>query len=86
MEKNGGNGEIGCIGCGLWRLVVEENGRKGVQTGTECPFFTVPVSRFFRRSDPQFPLKKSIHCTHRRKNGIFCHPPTLTATAASADA
>ena len=30
--------------------------------------------------------KKSAHRTHRRKNRDFCQSPTLTATAASADA
>ena len=39
-----------------------------------------------RRSSPQFPLHKSAHRTHRRKNGMFCRSPSLTAPPAGADA
>ena len=72
------------VGCGgLWWDVVEESGTKKEKIWTKYPFFTVPFSRFFRRLKIAPFLKTR---THQRKNGIFCHPPTLTITAAGADA
>ena len=95
-ERGGGWGQMGENGggmdCGLWRDVVEENGTKMGEkregNGTKYPFSTVPFGHLSggRRSCPQSPLQTSAHFTHRRKNGHVCHPKTLTARAASADA
>ena len=100
MEKNGekwrkmeGNGKIVVIAQGMWvvegcggmRLrkmgeIWEKNGRK---MGRNTHFSQSQFPHFpgGRRSSPQFP-----HRAHQRKNRSFCHSPTLTATAASADA
>ena len=71
------------MGCGgLWRDAVEETGTETGGEWDEIPIFHSPISPFFRRVKrlPHSPL-----CTHRRTNGP-CHTPTLSATAASADA
>ena len=94
MEKNG---EIAGIACGMW--VVEgcggmwlrkmgENGRKMGGKWDEIPIFYSPISPIFLELKifPTVPFVKLAHRIHRQKNGIFCHSPTLTATAASADA
>ena len=71
---------------GKWQKRGRKMAEKWEKNGTEYPFF--------RSHFPHFPgdlpysslCKKPIHRTHRWKNGKFFHPPTLTATAASADA
>ena len=53
------------------------------------PIFHSPIFPIFPQVEdlPHSSLrKKSAHRTHRRKNGILCYSPTLTATTASADA
>ena len=55
----------------------------------EIPVFHSPILPIFLEVEniPHDSLcKESGHCTHRRKNGNCCHPRTLTATAACADA
>ena len=80
------------VGCGgLWWDVVAENGTKmGEKWGgrwDEIPplFSTVPFLPFFRRSKIFSKTPKFTALTNR-KMGFFCHSPTLTTTAASADA
>ena len=84
------------VGCGgLWWDVVEETGTKMEKMGDnwqknrkKYPFFTIPCFLLFRGSKtfPTAPFVKISSRTYRRKNGNFCHSPTLTAMAASADA
>ena len=58
--------------------------------GDAIPIFHSPISCSFSPilgvEDPQFLVQKSAHRTHQQKNGNFCHSPTLTTTAHSADA
>ena len=63
MEENGG--EIGHSthdgGCGgLWQDMVEENGtEKWEKNGMKYPFFTVPLSHFFKRLKIGYLVKPS---------------------------
>ena len=90
MEKNGRNWGISRhgtrdVGCGgLWRDVVEENGRKMGGKWDEIPIFL--ISPIFTEVDdlPHRSLCKTQPTA--LKNGSFCHPPTLTATAAGVEA
>ena len=75
------------VGCGrLWRDMVEENGTKAGEQWERKATLHSPMFPIFPEVEdlpPQFP---SAHRTHRRETGDFCHSPTLTATAASAEA
>ena len=81
------------MGCGLWRDMVNGNGRKlgehweenWDENGRKYPFFTVPFSPFFQRSQVfhTVPFVKTSSPHSPAENwGVL----PLTAAAASADA
>ena len=87
--ENGGHStrDVGCGG--LWRGVVQENGRKMGETRDEIPIFHSSIFPVFPRV---VDLPHNSLCTNQLtaltdgKMENFCHSATLTATAAGADA